>query len=291
MADGKVAFIGIGKMGAPMAARIAGAGFSLSLFDTDAAQARAAAADCGAGCAATLIDLAEECDTVITMLPDGKAVRAVLLDSGLADALPNGSLVIDMSSSDPVGTRALGKELAEKGLRFMDAPVSGGVPRAKTGKLAIMTGGEEETVDAAAPLLRAMGDQLFHAGPLGAGHAMKALNNYVSAAGLVAAIEALRLGEAFGLDPARMTEIFNASTGRNNATENKLAQHVIPESYGSGFSLGLMCKDLETALGLSAETGVPAPFGDACVEYWKDALRTLGPAADHTAVVDKPKQP
>ena len=291
MPGSRVGFVGIGKMGAPMAARIIGAGFELSVFDSDTAQAETVAAACGADCASALTDLAERCGTVITMLPDGKAVRAVLLESGLADALPAGSLVIDMSSSDPVGTRALGEILSEKGLRFLDAPVSGGVPRAETGKLAIMMGGEAAAVEAATPLLSAMGSQLFHAGPLGAGHAMKALNNYVSAAGLVAAIEALRLGEAFGLDPVRMTEILNASTGRNNATENKLAQHVIPESYGSGFSLGLMCKDLETALGLSAETGVPAPFGDACVAYWKEALEKLGPAADHTAVVDKPEQP
>jgi len=287
MTDGTVGFIGVGKMGAPMAARIAEAGHSLTLFDTDNAQAQAVASACGAGWAAGLTDLAA-CDTIIAMLPDGKAVRAVLLDSGLAEALSRGALVIDMSSSDPVGTRALGKSLSEMGLKFLDAPVSGGVPRAKTGKLAIMIGGSSETVEAATPLLSAMGSQLFHAGPLGAGHAMKALNNYVSAAGLVAAVEALRLGEAFGLDPARMTEILNASTGRNNATENKLAQHVIPETYGSGFSLGLMCKDLETALGLSGETGVPAPFGEACVGYWKEALEQLGPSADHTAVVDKP---
>ena len=273
-----------------MATRIAGAGCPLFVFDKDAQQAQDVADACDADPVDAVLNLAQDCGTIITMLPDGKAVRSTLLDTGLADALRAGSTVIDMSSSDPVGTRTLGAVLEEKSLRFLDAPVSGGVPRAKNGTLAIMIGGDEETLEACRPLLSSMGSQLFHAGPLGAGHAMKALNNYVSAAGLVAAVEALRMGEAFGLDPSKMTEILNASTGRNNATENKLAQHVIPKTYGSGFSLGLMCKDLETALGLGAETGIPIPFAEACVAYWNDALEALGPAADHTAVVDKPGQ-
>ena len=285
-----VGLIGTGKMGAPMAARIAGAGFPLVVCDRDAEQAQTVARESGAHCVTDARSLAATCSVVITMLPNGQAVHGAIVDSGLADSLPPGSTVIDMSSSDPVGTRALGALLADKGMRFLDAPVSGGVPRAENGTLAIMMGGDEETIEACRPLFSSMGTQLFHAGPLGAGHAIKALNNYVSAAGLVAAVEALRLGEAFGLDPARITEVLNASTGRNNATENKLAQHVIPESYGSGFSLGLMCKDLETALGLSAETGIPAPFAEGCVGYWRHALEVLGPNADHTAVVDKPSE-
>lgn len=289
MAKHHVGLIGLGKMGAPMAANIAKAGYPLTVFDLNEAVKEKVAAEAGGNAAPDTLSLARDCDIVITMVPDGKAVRALLIDNGLADAAGPGTIFIDMSSSDPTGTRQLGEEMAARGLKFIDAPVSGGVKGAENASLSIMIGGDPAVIDECEALLSTMGGQLFRTGALGCGHAMKALNNYVSAAGAVAAIEALRMGEAFGLDPDHMADILNVSTGRNNTTEKKLKQHVIPQTYASGFSLGLMTKDIATAVGVGKATGKDIPFAEACLAYWTDALQKIGPDADHTAVVDKPK--
>ncbi len=286
----RVGLVGLGKMGAPMAANIVQGGYSLTVFDLNEDAAKQVATSTGAVVAANLQDLARDCGMVIAMVPDGKAVRHLFLDQGMADAASPGTIFIDMSSSDPNGTRALGAEMTARGLKFIDAPVSGGVKGAENGTLSIMIGGDDAVIDACEPLLSTMGGQLFRTGALGCGHAMKALNNYVSAAGVVAAIEALRMGEAFGLDPTHMTDILNVSTGRNNTTEKKIKQHVIPQTYGSGFSLGLMCKDIATAVSIGQSVNQNIPFAESCLTYWNDALETLGPDADHTAAVDKPQK-
>ncbi len=156
--------------------------------------------------------------------------------------LAKDALIIDMSSSVPVDTQSLGKTLAERGIGLVDAPVSGGVRRAIDGTLAIMAGGDAALVERARPVLQAMAKSVFATGPLGSGHAMKALNNYVSAAGLVAACEALLVGRRFGLQPDTIIDVLNASTGKNNSTDVKMKQFVISESFASGFSLALMAK-------------------------------------------------
>ncbi len=282
----RTGLVGLGQMGAPMARNLARAGFTLALADLDRARAHALAAELGADTPANLRALGATCDVVITMLPDGKAVRdAVLGESGLARGLAAGSVVIDMSSSSPVGTCELGAALAERGVALVDAPVSGGVRRAVDASLAIMTGGDPPVIERVRPLLAALGKTIFLTGPLGSGHAMKALNNYVSAAGFAAAIEAVLAGSRFGLDPATMVAVLNASTGRNNATENKLPQFVLRRDFSSGFSLGLMVKDLRTALELAHATATPVPLAETCLAAWAEAERELGGGADHTAAV------
>jgi 3-hydroxyisobutyrate dehydrogenase len=166
----------------------------------------------------------------------------------------------------------------------VDAPVSGGVKRAIEGTLAIMVGGSGAVIDRVAPVLSAMGKSIFRTGPLGSGHAAKALNNYVSAAGLVAAIEALATASKFGLDPEVLVDVLNASSGRNNSTENKLKQYVIPGKFTSGFSLALMAKDIRIADGLARDVGVAAPLADHVSELWNAAEKELGVSADHTAI-------
>jgi 3-hydroxyisobutyrate dehydrogenase len=195
-----------------------------------------------------------------------------------------GAVVIDMSSSAPIGTRELGEALARFDVTLVDAPVSGGVSRAITGTLAIIVGGEPAAVDALRPLFDALGRSALHVGTLGAGHAMKALNNYVSATGLVAACEAVRVAEQFGIDPGKAVEVLNQSTGRNNSTETKLAQFVLSETYASGFTLGLMRKDLATALDLAHGIGAPVLLADDVVELWSKAETELGKGADHTEI-------
>lgn len=278
-----VAFIGLGKMGLPMVARLTGAGFRVNASDTSEA-ARAAGAAAGAKAFDTAAAAARGADVVITMLPDGAIVRKVLLDGGAAKALRPGGLVIDMSSSAPMQTRDLGAELAKLGLRFLDAPVSGGVKRAVDGSLSIMVGGDAAEFEAARPLFAAMGRSITHTGPLGSGHAMKALNNYVSAAGLAAACEALLVGEAFGIDPGVMVDILNTSTGRNNSTELKLKPFVLSGTFASGFSMALMTKDIRTAAELARQLGSTAEGAEQASALWTEALESLGQNADHTEI-------
>lgn len=285
-----VAFIGLGQMGRPMAANLAKAGFILRVMDRSTEAVRGFLAAHAANAFNTPREAAEGSEALITMLPTGRDVREVLLGRMPDDpdaarkGLRRGSLVIDMSSSAPLLTRDTGQHLAAEGISMLDAPVSGGVPRARDGTLAIMVGGNQEAVERARPVLAALGSKIFIIGPLGAGHAMKALNNYVSAAGLAAAAEALLVGGRFGLDPLVMIDVLNASTGRNNSTENKLKQHILSGTFASGFSLDLMAKDLATAVELAEALGVPVPFAEDCVRLWKDASAQLGRGVDHTEI-------
>jgi 3-hydroxyisobutyrate dehydrogenase len=287
----KIGFIGLGNMGQPMAARLLEAGFALTVLDADEKTQQAFVSQYGGTPASSLSELGATCDVVITMLPDGHAVRRVVLgeeEDGydrLFGSMRQGSILIDMSSSSPTGTQALGKILAQHGLFMLDAPVSGGVLRAENGTLAIMVGGDTAVLKRCRPLFEAMGKRLFETGALGSGHAMKALNNLVSAAGLIAAAEALLIGHRFGLEPTVMIDILNASTGRNNSTENKFKQFILSRTFDSGFSLDLMVKDLTTAVDLARETKTPAVFSATCRELWAAALSKLENEADHTAVV------
>jgi 3-hydroxyisobutyrate dehydrogenase len=169
-------------------------------------------------------------------------------------------------------------------VRFVDAPVSGGVKRAVNGTLAIMVGGDKAVIDDLRPILSLMGTSLFHAGPIGAGHAMKALNNYVSAVGLLAACEAVEVARRFGIEPETAVDALNSSTGKNNSTENKMKPFVISGAFNSGFSLGLMHKDLRTALALAEDCGVDVPLASHVVAVWGDAEERLGFGADHTEI-------
>ena len=280
----EVAFIGLGKMGLPMAGRLLAAGYRVTGCDLAEPALRAFAA-AGGRTVAHVRDAVERAAAIVTMLPDGKAVQAALLGpDGLPGRAAAGTVVIEMSSSSPIDTRALGERLGELGIGLVDAPVSGGVRKAQDGTLAIMAGGDPGLVARVRPLLRHLGASIFETGPLGSGHAMKALNNYVSAAGLVAAAEALLVGRSFGLDPVLMVDVLNASTGRNNSTENKLKQFVLSGSFASGFALGLMAKDLGTADDLARHLGVNAPLSERCRDLWSEALGVLGAEADHTEI-------
>ena len=285
-----VGVVGIGRMGWPMAARLRQAGFAVAVFDTDGAAVQRFAEEHDASATRTLEELARGSDAVVTMLPDGAAVRSVVAadddtGDGLAKGLRDGQVLVDMSSSEPSGTVALADRLAERGVALIDAPVSGGVARAERGELSILVGGDPSAAERVRPALDALGSQVFLVGPVGAGHAMKALNNLLSATGLLAAAEVLLVGRRFGLDPAVMLDVLNASTGRNNSTENKLGQFVLSGTFASGFSLGLMNKDLQTALRLARERDVACPLGGVVAELWSSAEGLLSGGADHTAVV------
>jgi 3-hydroxyisobutyrate dehydrogenase len=277
-----VAVIGLGNMGVPMGACLIKAGYAVTGFDLlEAARQTFAAA--GGGVANDIATAVAAAKVVIMLLPNGKIVREAV--SAMRAHLPTGTILIDMSSSDPIGTRSLGEELIAAGIAFIDAPVSGGVRRAATGTLAIMVGGEGATIDRVQPLLAAMGKSIFRTGVLGSGHAMKALNNYVSAAGLVAAVEALQVGRKFGLDPALIADILNASSGKNNTTELKLKQFIISETFDDGFPLRLMAKDVRTADNMAHALGIATPLADLCARMWEAAARELAETANHTEMI------
>jgi 3-hydroxyisobutyrate dehydrogenase len=284
----KIGFIGIGAMGTPMAANLAKAGYKLVIHDADPKRAQTLAATREIEVAASLAEVGSLCETVITMLPDGKIVRKVLCGQNDGDqncvmaGLKPGSLVIDMSSSSPVGTRELGALLAKRGVKLIDAPVSNGVKGATAATLAIMVGGDPALFAQMKPLFEKLGNQIFHAGPLGAGHAIKALNNYVSAAGLIAACDAVVAGQRFGLDAGVIVDILNASSGMNNTTRNKFKQHMLSRTYGAGFFTGLMAKDVRTALEVVETTGTASLLAKPCTDIWNKMEQDLGFTSDHT---------
>jgi 3-hydroxyisobutyrate dehydrogenase len=281
----RLGFVGLGNMGAPMARHLAGAGFQVVAADSNPAALERFCSAVQCERAGGLADLGRSCRLVITMLPDGRAVQQVLLgDDGVAAGLAPGSVVLDMTSAEPVGTRVLGLKLADSSISLVDAPVSGGVKRAVEGTLAIMAGGEPAAIERCRSVLAVLG-QVFCTGPSGSGHAVKALNNYLSAVALAATAEAMMAGECFGIDPSVMLEILNHSTGRNSATEQKYPAFVLSRSFNSGFALGLMAKDLRIALSLAEAVGTPAALLNECAELWNCAERRLGFNADNTEIV------
>jgi 3-hydroxyisobutyrate dehydrogenase len=278
----QIAFAGIGRMGWPMAARLVAAGHALRVLDAAPGRAAQFAARHGGTAAPDPAAAAEGAAVVITMLPSSREVEEVL--GAMRPALARGTVVVEMSSGEPSATQRLARELSALGVAMVDAPVSGGVARAEDGTLSIMAGGEEGALAQVEPVLRAMGSTVTRCGDVGAGQAMKALNNLVSAAGFLVGVEALLVGQRFGLDPATMVEVLNASTGRNNSTDRKFAQFVLSRGFDSGFGLDLMVKDLSIALQVARETGTAAPLSALCREMWAAAAATLGPGQDHTAL-------
>jgi len=283
-----IGFVGIGAMGTPMAGNLARAGYKLVVYDLDAARTAALGGTSGVTVAKNLAELGATANIIITMLPDGKAVRAALCgkDDSFKDCLlertQKNTLVIDMSSSSPMGTRELGEVLTKRSLQFIDAPVSNGVKGAVAATLSIMVGGDRSIFDRIKPMLEKMGSQIYYAGPLGAGHAIKALNNYVSAAGLIAACEAMHAGQAFGIDPNVVVDIINTSSGMNNTTKNKCKQYMISGTYNAGFSTGLMAKDVRTALEIAEAMQTSTLFAKPTAEVWNAMEKERGFLSDHT---------
>lgn len=277
-----IGFVGLGNMGMPMATRLLAAGYQVTGFDV-APEPREALAAAGGTPAATLGDVVAGVDLLILMLPDSKIVSSVMADPGLQEGLRTGLLVIDMGSSEPVKTRALAAELDARGVELVDAPVSGGVSGAVSGKLTIMVGGAAASVARVTPVLANLGT-VRHAGAVGAGHAIKALNNLISATHLWITSEALLAGQRFGLQPEVMLEIINGSSGRSGSSENKWPNFILPGTYDSGFGLRLMLKDMRTATALAGQLGASIALGEAAVERWEQAADDLEPAADHTEV-------
>lgn len=278
----RIAFAGIGNMGWPMAANLVKAGFDVTVCDVVPGRAASFASETGAKAAATQAEAAKGADCVVMIVPTSKQVGEAV--EAMLQSLKPGMLVIDMTSGQPGRTREIAAMLAGHGVAMIDCPVSGGVPRAKSGQLAIMVGGPAAEIDRAEPVLKAMGTSIYRCGDIGAGQAMKALNNLVSAGGYLIGVEALLIGQRFGLDPTTMVDVLNASSGMNNSTQKKFKEYVLSRRFDAGFGLDLMVKDLSIALEVGRETTTPAPFSALCREMWLAASTSLGPGVDHTAL-------
>ncbi|MDO8695457.1 MAG: NAD(P)-dependent oxidoreductase [Sheuella sp.] len=280
-----IGFIGLGSMGWPMASLLHKAGYPLIVIDACAERAQKFAKEIGGTVAASNRALAQGSDIIVTILPTSAIVDSVLNGpEGVIAGLRPDTVIVEMSSGVPTITRTLAEQVAAVKAHLVDAPVSGGVPRAITGELAIMFGGNTALLERVRPVLECMGTAITHTGDVGSAHAMKALNNLVSAGGFLIGVEALLIGKRFGLDPAAMVDVLNASTGMNNSTQKKFKQFVLSGKYNAGFGLDLMVKDLSIALGIGRDTNTPTPFASLCREMWAASAAMLGPGQDHTAV-------
>ncbi|GAC1594868.1 MAG: hypothetical protein NVS3B28_25850 [Candidatus Velthaea sp.] len=275
-----VLFIGLGNMGAPMATRLADAGYPLAVADLRA-DARAPFEQRGITTAERPAALLG--DVVITMLPTDRHVHEALFSDGGALLKPR-KIVIDMSSSAPRGTLEIATALAERKIYFLDSPVSGGVPRAKTGELTAMVGGEAATIAEHRELLETMCANVRRVGDVAAGVTMKALNNFLSASAMWAACEALVAGAKAGLDPSTMIDVWSTSTGRSHAVDVKVRKAVLPRTFDYGFALGLMAKDLGIAADIARQNDVAAPMIAQMQATFALAADALGPQADLTMI-------
>jgi 3-hydroxyisobutyrate dehydrogenase len=269
-----------------MASRLHAAGFALTVGDIAADVVDRFVAEHPGSAAADDPAAYGDVETLILSLPSSAVVEAVLEDEKTANALARGTVVVDMSSSEPARTRALADRLAGLGLRLVDAPVSGGVRGAVAGSLAILTGGDAVDLDQVAPVFVPLAKTVIAVGPVGSGHAAKALNNLVSAATLSVTVEALRLGERFGIAPETMTEVLNSSSGRSNTSENKVSQFMTSGTYGSGFALQLMAKDVGIAVDLADDLGQRVDVADEVARQWRRVAAKVTPRTDHTQMYE-----
>jgi 3-hydroxyisobutyrate dehydrogenase len=271
----KIGFIGTGTMGQPMLANLVKKGFAVTAFDL-VPTALEAAVRLGAERAGCAGEAAANCELVITMLPSSANVEAVYLGSGgIAENAAPGRLCVDMSTIDPGTSQRVAARLKERGIRFLDAPVSGGVGGATAGTLAIMVGGDAVDLEEARPALAAMGSNIIHVGAVGAGEVAKLCNNLISGSALIAVAEAFRIGEAFGVDPQILTSVIAKSSGATWVMEH---MHPVPgivdsaassRQYSPGFMTDLMAKDLALAVNAAREKRVPVVVAPAAQQLYR----------------------
>jgi len=280
-----IGFVGTGAMGAPMAQNLRKAGYPLVVYDLKD-KAMEGLAKAGAEKVFSARELASRSSVVITMLPASPDVEAAVLGpEGVIEGAKSGDIVIDMSSSYPTSTKMICEQLAVKGIRMLDAPVSGGTKGAREGTLAIMLGGEEKDYEECRPILEAMGQNTYYLGKIGAGHTVKALNNLCSACSMVITSEALIVAKKLGLTPEKVIDAINSSSGRSWSSQFKFPTFVLNNTFNSGYSIGLMNKDLEIATRLGRELHVPMFVGALVQQLYNYAVGRGGGDECHTAII------
>ncbi len=280
----RLGFVGLGNMGAPICLRLLQRGYQVTVFDI-ARERMTPLVEAGAQAADALAALGATCDVILLSLPASDIIEEVTLGpEGLAQAMRPGSALIDLSSAQPSSTRRIASALASRGVSMLDAPVSGGVPRARDGSLTVMAGGDRAAFERHRPILEAFSSAQFHVGPAGAGDLVKALNNLLSATTLASAAEVVLLAERAGLDPERFIEVVNTSSGRSNSTEVKFPRYILPRSFADGFALALMDKDVRIAMQAAAELDTPLPIGSLVAQIWRAAADAGFAHQGHTAL-------
>ena len=284
MAKDRVGFVGLGVMGGPMARNLLAAGHDVVAFSRTRASVDDIAAD-GATAAGSAREVAGQAGVVILMLPDSPQVREVLDgDDGLLAGAREGTLVIDMSTISPVVTREIAAECAERGIGWVDAPVSGGDVGAREATLSIMAGGSDEDFARAKPLFEALGKTIVHVGPVGSGQVVKACNQVVVALTIEAVSEALVLGSKAGVDPATIIEVLSGGLAGNKVMEVR-GRNFLEHDFTPGFRIDLHHKDLGIELQTAREYGVALP-NTAVVDQMLQALRSNGRGdRDHSALL------
>src|SRR5467141_2651619 len=265
-----VGFIGVGNMGNPMAGNVLKA-FPMTVFDLSP-QAMENLVQAGAKRAGSAREVVENSEIVLTSLPASPDVEAVYLEpGGLVERAKAGTILIDLSSVLPSTPRKIEPRAKARGVHFLEAPVSGGVSGARAATLAIMVGGDAAPLERALPVLRAMGPNIFHVGPVGAGNIIKAINNMMACVNGLAMMEGLALGVKAGLDPMTVYEVVKASSGGSKALE-RIPRALIPRDFEPGFKVALMNKDLETFTTIAKELHVPISFANVAQRYQQAAL-------------------
>jgi 3-hydroxyisobutyrate dehydrogenase len=279
-----VGFVGLGNIGRPMCLSVARGGFPVVAYDANP-RARDGFRGTEVVVAGSLAEVGRGAGVCVLSLPNSEVVEEVVFgEDGLLEGLSEGDVVIDTSSSRPSSTRDVARRLAERRVGMLDAPVSGGVLRAATGDLAVMVGGEVEVFEEHRAVLEAFSNKVFYVGESGTGHMAKALNNLLSATTMASAAEAVLLGERAGLDPEKLIEVINASSGRSASTEVKFPRYVLDRSFDDGFAISLMNKDVGIALDTASELGFPTVVGSAVGRIWRAALEEGFGGEGHTAI-------
>lgn len=282
----KVAFLGLGDIGAPMAAHLAREPFDLVVWNRTASKAEAFASEHKARVAPTPAEAVRDADVVITCLPSSIEVEAILHgDNGMLDALRKGAVLVDCTSGDPPTSRSIAAELGGRGVDFIDAPVSGGTVAAKSGTLTVMWGGEALVFERVRAVIEAFGKKIVHAGPVGAGDALKVVNNALLAVHILSTAEGLAVLVKAGVDPKVALEVINASSGRSNTSENLIPQRVLTRAFPRTFRLALLEKDIGIAAVLADDLGARTPIISLAAARFHEAREKLGEAADHVEAV------
>jgi 3-hydroxyisobutyrate dehydrogenase len=287
----RIAFLGLGDIGALMASHLARDPFDLVVWNRTAAKADEFARDYKARVANTPAAAVRDSEVVITCLPSSVEVEAVLHgDNGMLESLQKGAVLVDCTSGDPPTSRSIAAELSARGVDFIDAPVSGGTTAAKSGTLTVMWGGEQSVFDRVHSVIEAFGKKIVHAGPVGSGDALKAVNNALLAVHILSAAEGLSVLVKAGVDPKIALDVINASSGRSNSSENLIPQRVLTRAFPRTFRLALLEKDIGIAALMAEDLGARTPLISLTAARFHEARAQLGEKADHVEAVKMVEQ-
>jgi 3-hydroxyisobutyrate dehydrogenase len=272
MPDLRVGVIGLGNMGRPIAENLLRAGFPTTVFDLRP-EAMDALRDVGVQAASSPAAVARQSEILFLVVPDSSAVRQALFGkNGAARAAAKGGVVVDMTTGDPHLSKPFADRLARRGIAYLDSPMTGGATGAKAGRLLLMVGGDRGVYERCLPVLERISKRAIHVGPVGSGHVMKLVHNHVSHAVFAATCEGVALGQRLGLSPKDMLEVFNEGNARSYATEVRFPKFILPETYDSGASFNIVCKDMALVRALGRRAKFRLPINDCTYRYWKHAV-------------------